>query len=390
MNNNTRTSNHDPVQGGATAEPAQQTVEAPAPDAKEGASHPRRPADLSAMLHEDAMLHEEKEHVVGMRGSELRRMVAPNDLFGLALSGGGIRSATFSLGILQALAQRGWIRKIDYLSTVSGGGYIASWLSAYIYRARKAGATDPVAAIERFIAPNTRPDDVEPTEIKFLRAYSSYLTPRLGLLSGDTLAVLAGLLRNLGLNLFLGAVSIFWMLAIIHWLTAIGLATIQLDPKYGIKVVGYVWLLMFWAPLCYISMFLTLQGYDIGNIKESVVRRRAIKFQNMARWLALLPLGINSVVAAIWFSLAPKLISLWNILYLTVGTIFFFALGIVLAYGFILYLLGRRYFTSFRRITFHAFVDSCRQFVSVIFAAGVCALVVCAVGRTQPAWLRAR
>jgi hypothetical protein len=44
---------------------------------------------------------------------------------GLALSGGGIRSATFSLGLLQGLAKspRDALSRIDILSTVSGGGY---------------------------------------------------------------------------------------------------------------------------------------------------------------------------------------------------------------------------------------------------------------------------
>src|SRR5712692_7947068 len=55
-------------------------------------------------------------------------------LFGLAFSGGGIRSATFNLGILQALSEFGVLRWVDYLSTVSGGGYIGSWLTAWIKR----------------------------------------------------------------------------------------------------------------------------------------------------------------------------------------------------------------------------------------------------------------
>lgn len=67
---------------------------------------------------------------------------------GLALSGGGIRSATFGLGFLQALAkhrlpvrdahsvsnrhpeQRSLLSLIDYLSTVSGGGFIGGFLGA--------------------------------------------------------------------------------------------------------------------------------------------------------------------------------------------------------------------------------------------------------------------
>lgn len=52
----------------------------------------------------------------------------PADTVGLALSGGGIRSATFCLGALQALAQLGRLCRVDFLSTVSGGGYIGSFL----------------------------------------------------------------------------------------------------------------------------------------------------------------------------------------------------------------------------------------------------------------------
>src|SRR4029077_2633374 len=51
---------------------------------------------------------------------------------GIAFSGGGIRSATFNLGILQALAGLGLLKIVDYMSTVSGGGYIGSWLVAWI------------------------------------------------------------------------------------------------------------------------------------------------------------------------------------------------------------------------------------------------------------------
>lgn len=51
------------------------------------------------------------------------------DAVGLALSGGGIRSATFSLGVVQVLAARGLLKDVDFLSTVSGGGYTGSFLT---------------------------------------------------------------------------------------------------------------------------------------------------------------------------------------------------------------------------------------------------------------------
>src|SRR5438034_1501921 len=58
----------------------------------------------------------------------------PKDRFGLALSGGGIRSATFNLGLLQALAQLGVLRQVNYLSTVSGGGYVGGFWTAWLRR----------------------------------------------------------------------------------------------------------------------------------------------------------------------------------------------------------------------------------------------------------------
>jgi len=50
-----------------------------------------------------------------------------DDLSGIALSGGGIRSATFNLGLLQGLFDLGILKHFQYLSTVSGGGYIGGW-----------------------------------------------------------------------------------------------------------------------------------------------------------------------------------------------------------------------------------------------------------------------
>jgi len=50
--------------------------------------------------------------------------------FGIALSGGGIRSATINLGILKTLNKFGILKRSDYLSTVSGGGYTGAYVQA--------------------------------------------------------------------------------------------------------------------------------------------------------------------------------------------------------------------------------------------------------------------
>lgn len=57
-----------------------------------------------------------------------------NDLFGIALSGGGIRSATINAGILEILNKAGIFSKADFLSTVSGGGYIGGYVHSKLWR----------------------------------------------------------------------------------------------------------------------------------------------------------------------------------------------------------------------------------------------------------------
>jgi patatin-like phospholipase len=110
-------------------------------------------------------------------------------LVGLALSGGGIRSAAFNMGVLQALARSGLLPRIDYLSTVSGGGYIGAcltWLRAHVPAAASTRLGDlPLA-------------DGQGTVLDWLRAHGRYLIAGKGL-SGWTLAasILSGTLLNL-------------------------------------------------------------------------------------------------------------------------------------------------------------------------------------------------
>src|SRR6201995_4367997 len=68
---------------------------------------------------------------------DIYRWARDNEVAGICFSGGGIRSATFNLGILQGLASRGWLAQFDYLSSVSGGGYIHSWFAAWLMRKRE-------------------------------------------------------------------------------------------------------------------------------------------------------------------------------------------------------------------------------------------------------------
>jgi GNAT superfamily N-acetyltransferase len=100
----------------------------------------------------------------------------PIDRVGLAFSGGGIRSATFNLGVLKALHELGLLKHVDYLSTVSGGGYIGAWWTAW--RAR-CGKEFPKASSD---GPNNNQGEIdrEPEEVRHLREFSNFLSPRIG------------------------------------------------------------------------------------------------------------------------------------------------------------------------------------------------------------------
>ena len=140
------------------------------------------------------------------------------NLVGLAFSGGGIRSASFNLGVLQGLESRGVLWIFDYLSTVSGGGFIGSWWSAWLSREKRAAPA--IFPDNEELEPGRRADtavllsgkDAAPLApgppdgsriarrddpIHFLRLFSNYLTPKTGVLSPDTWRMLAFYIRGL-------------------------------------------------------------------------------------------------------------------------------------------------------------------------------------------------
>ena len=121
------------------------------------------------------------------------------DTVGLALSGGGIRSAAFSLGVLQALDRFGILRRVDYLSTVSGGGYIGASLTATMTKSHGS-----------FVFRDSPTDTGTPSfletgksaAVRHVRNYSNYLLPPGGRYFGElTMTILRGVIPNFGLLL---------------------------------------------------------------------------------------------------------------------------------------------------------------------------------------------
>lgn len=93
---------------------------------------------------------------------------ASQDQVGLSLSGGGIRSASFNLGLLQALDRLGLLSKISYISTVSGGGYTGGFYDVW-RRCHPKGRLCVSGAGEK-----------ESPSVRHLREHSRFLVPRGG------------------------------------------------------------------------------------------------------------------------------------------------------------------------------------------------------------------
>lgn len=156
---------------------------------------------------------------------------------GLALSGGGIRSATFNLGLLQALAARKKLKDFDYLSTVSGGSYIGSFLGRLFHRAQEENPanTSPLALaddVERKLASDEAPI------IRWMRDNGRYLAPH-G--TRDRLFAAAIYLRNmLSVHIFLGVIllSAFALLACLRaWFGPSSSTDYSPGPAWNLVVV---------------------------------------------------------------------------------------------------------------------------------------------------------
>ncbi len=153
-------------------------------------------AQLNRVLLEDAF-PDYLERIQDIRLAAIYKRIHEVKPAALCFSGGGIRSGTFALGVLQGLARHNLLNKFHYLSTVSGGGYIGGWLAGWIHR-HPAGLKGVTAELA-----NTHPRtkvDPDPGPIRFLRRYSSFITPKVGLLSADTWTFIGIYLRNLFLN----------------------------------------------------------------------------------------------------------------------------------------------------------------------------------------------
>jgi hypothetical protein len=212
---------------------------------------PEKDSSAAAKFVTPAEINAAEREVILTRRATMGRSASGElvNATGLCLSGGGIRSATFCLGIAQVLAERGMLAQMDYLSTVSGGGYFGSFLSSYLgvspaqlksrleeqASPKAAPSTEPAGAktsgqpappqadpgtrIREAFAP--RPDGKESRAVRHLRNNSRYL------LNGGLWArvrivglLLSGVLTNLLASLqvpLIAVLAVFGLQEIGYW-----------------------------------------------------------------------------------------------------------------------------------------------------------------------------
>ena len=133
----------------------------------------------------------------------------PENTVGLALSGGGIRSATFALGVLQTLAARDRLRDVDFLSTVSGGGFIGSFLGRLFTRDVVKDSYDPCGRAQDIV------QDTNSAPLWWLRTQANYI---FATGQNDLAQNLAIFWRNIfTVHLVIGAL-LFTLFGLLAWL----------------------------------------------------------------------------------------------------------------------------------------------------------------------------
>lgn len=235
-------------------------------------------------------------------------------LSGLALSGGGIRSATFALGLTQAFAAQDVMRRFDYLSTVSGGGYLGSsltWLTRGVLHPHHldGGMTFTMRA-DQFPYPVDPPGEAnqkrrrakpaQDAQLVYLRQHGRFLTPGRRI---DALSLVAVALRGLALNMLvwlpLIAFVLYYVLVQLPWWPGIGLFGERLArwPGYeAVAILGAAAAAVFAA----FSVLYSLSTFIAGNETRWRYRMRRWFEEHMryALWtvavtvpLALMPIA---------------------------------------------------------------------------------------------------
>ena len=276
------------------------------------------PLAWSRVLDEEdrALLEPEQRHepsssdvAAGDEAARLKAVIARLHSRGrsaLCLSGGGVRSATFALGVLQGLANVRVLERFDYLSTVSGGGYIGGWLTAWLHREGKAAVLRSLDPEQASSAPSSARNPVER-----VRETCRFLAPQGGLLSADVWTLLATMGRNLILNWLVLLPLIGAALLVPHAYYAVVKAIeISVEPPSGTPCLALnqpaIWLL---------AIAIGAFAIQTGYIAINFAGRGATWSQQAFLSFVLVPSIVGSVAFTLFWSAYPCQLELSDFLF---------------------------------------------------------------------------
>ncbi len=207
---------------------------------------------------------------------------------GLAFSGGGIRSASFGMGVMQALVNRGRLEDFDYLSTVSGGGYLGSSLTYFLSQRDSSGAAVYGTSKDNFPFGRKRQggkvdnsagagDGNHRTGIlNFIRQHGNYLIPGRGL---NVMSLAAVVLRTIAVSF-----AVYFALAVAFWILVFeSLETLSASPQELFTTICY------WAFLVFGGLWIGLSIlYSLLTFRKKASYKLAVAMQRIAGALVLL------------------------------------------------------------------------------------------------------
>lgn len=222
-----------------------------------------------------------------------------DSLAGVALSGGGVRAAAFSIGFLQAMYQTGRMKFVDYLSTVSGGGYAGALFSAEVARFNGKvnwNRGESSADYERLSIAREK-DGRQPVRIKELALHGRMMGNMLRMLSRHLAGFLVTNIFVLSGVVFLASILAYvmklaWTPSIYPYMAEMGFPSDLSIPFFPAFVAFWFWL------TCQISSKVAkLRGKKPGPIvQQSYVLLLATVLLGVITFLAIGDINMGSVI----------------------------------------------------------------------------------------------
>lgn len=218
----------------------------------------------------------------------------------LCFSGGGVRSATFGLGVLHGLAKlapASPLPQFDFLSTVSGGGYLGGWFSAWAAREEQAspGTNGAELVTAALAATPISTLDPEPDPLLHIRRYCRFLNPQMGLLSADTWTLVATVARNMILN---------WLI-LVPLMMAVLMIPALFVTLMDVRTFGVEWTGVWAALLCGMLAGVVATYYIATHLPT--LSRAKKGDQGSFLWFVLLPLGVSAVLLTLHWAWREQL-----------------------------------------------------------------------------------